>query len=63
MMPKLTLSCSLMEQAALYSETYLNRGRKAGKRPRRIRVATWHRKARRAGPVTRIDCQNLDIVL
>ena len=62
-MAKLTLSCSLMEEAALFAETYLNRDRKAGKRPRRIRVATWNRKARRPGPVTRIDCQNLDIML
>jgi len=62
-MPKLTLSCSLMEQAALYSETYLNRDRHAGKRPRRIRVATWNRRVRKPGPCQVINCQNLDIVL
>ena len=62
-MAKLTLSCSLMEEAALFAETYLNRDRQAGKRPRRIRVTTAQRKARKPGPCLVVDCQNLDIVL
>ena len=62
-MPKLTLSCTLMEAAAPFAETNLNRDRNSGKRPRRIRVATWNRRVRKPGPCQVINCQNLDIVL
>lgn len=60
---KMMLGCTLLEQAALFSETYLTRARKAGKRPMRIRAPKWRRQQRKPSECTVIDCRNLDIVL
>lgn len=62
--PKIKAHCAqMMDKAALYAETYLNRQRESGKRPKRIRLTAWRRQQRKPGPVTVINCRNLDIVL